>query len=198
MICAINAKNQKYECLFVTTTIDISCYEQCSYSANFEITDIKISIKLSSANDECTVCNNIFDEEGLICCGSDNKIKCARLIQSNNEYSPKNSFDINYEGVFTKFFIFSDSSTFIDIFFQNNEQNFGYRIYKPTCIDFELETDAYGQDYKNIDDCFENRTNTNYYIYFINVPEAYGYISVNKVGVNQGIDNKILLDGSPS
>ena len=194
MICAINAKNQKYECLFVTTTIDISCYDQYSYSANFEITDIKISIKLSSANDECTVCNNIFDEEGLICCGSDNKIKCTRLIQ----YSPKNSFDINYEGVFTKFFIFSDSSTFIDIFFQKSEQNFGYRIYKPTCVDFELETDAYGQDYKNIDDCFENRTNTNYYIYFINVPETYGYISVNNVGVNQGIDNKILLDGSPS
>ena len=32
MICA-NSENSKFECLFVTTTIDISCSSECSYSA---------------------------------------------------------------------------------------------------------------------------------------------------------------------
>ena len=93
MICA-NSENSKFECLFVTTTIDISCSSECSYSANFEITDIKISIELETQYDECGFCNNIFDEEGLICCGSQDIIKCTRLIRTNNEYLPKNSFEM--------------------------------------------------------------------------------------------------------
>ena len=103
----------------------------------------------------------------------------------------------DYNGYFSKFFIFSDSSTFIDIFFYNTYGNYlGYIIYKPTCVDFDLESGIYEDADKLIDDFFERKTNTKYYIYFNNIPDTYGYLSLNEEEIIQGIDNKILLDES--
>ena len=156
MICAANQETPQYECLFLTVNIDISCSDECSYSANFEITDISITIPLESTNDECTFSNNIFDEERLICCWSEN-IKCTRLIKSNNEYLQKNTFSINSEGSIINLFIISDSSTFIDIFFQKEDSKElkGYTIYKPNCEDFNFDFIVNGYDSKAIDDFVE-------------------------------------------
>ena len=198
MICAANQETPQYECLFLTVNIDISCSDECSYSANFEITDISITIPLESTNDECTFSNNIFDEEGLICCWSEN-IKCTRLIKSNNEYLQKNTFSINSEGSIINLFILSDSSTFIDIFFQKEDSKElkGYTIYKPNCEDFNFDFIVNGYDSKVIDDFVEQKTNTQYYISFTNIPSDYATLSFNYENIQEEEETKTLVRDDP-
>ena len=79
----------------------------------------------------------------------------------------------------------------IYLFFYNTYGNYlGYIIYKPTCVDFDLESGIYEDADKLIDYFFEKKTNTRYYIYFNNVPDTYGCLSLNEEEIVQGINNK--------
>ena len=55
MICAINRGTSVYECLFLKIIVSVSCdtYE-CTYSADFEPTDFKMSFETESANISAT------------------------------------------------------------------------------------------------------------------------------------------------
>ena len=183
MICAINLETNVYECLFLGIPVSVTCGDsECVYSAFFEPTDIKISIELGSIDDvDCELANSVFDNEGLFCCGLSETVKCLRLTKENEEFSIKDTFEINYGGPNSKLFIFSDESNYIDIFYHNCDiYVYGYTIYKPTCTNFVLNTIAYGESNGIvINNIFEEKTDTDYSIKFNNLPNTYGNLLIN-------------------
>ena len=182
MICAINRETSVYECLFLKIIASVSCdTNECTYSADFEPTDFKMSFVMESADIVCELANFVFDNEGLFCCGVNFGIKCLRLIKENDEYSIKSTLDLHYTA--TKLFVFSDGANYIDIFYYNEARSnlYGYTIYKPTCININLTAIVYGESdaiFLN-DDVFEEKMNTYYSIEFTNLPSTYGNLLIN-------------------
>jgi len=108
MICAINRETNVYQCLFLGIPVSVTCGDiECTYMAEFEPTDIKISIELGSYDDvDCELANSVFDNEGLFCCGLSETVRCLRLTKENEEFSIKDTFEKDYGGPNSKLFIF--------------------------------------------------------------------------------------------
>ena len=190
LLCVVNSSNN-ITCLLLTINTTINLTPEFAYIIEYQKIDILINMN-GNLND-CAFNSNIVNNEALFCCGGRDSIQCRRI--DNKNFISKNMFTISFSGIFSKLFIFSDNSDYIDILFKKAPNSvYKYSIYKPNCNDFNYTTFIYNSGIsKNINELFERKTDTSYYIKFINIPYEYGKLLVNEQQIENNTD-KILLN----
>ena len=199
LACARNITSSKIECIYVICNIEeTESTQQYTYHATFSGIPITASIEVdSSSNGDCSLTS--FNNENILCCGGTNSVKCTRF---NNDHII-NSFHINMRGVNTDV-KFVNTQPYASLFFVNefNSQTklYDHYIYPPHCTEMSytiianhnLNEDKIGNE-DSIKNFFTRKTNTNYYIKFENLPQEYGYLTID----DQVMDtSKILINDS--
>jgi len=203
ILCAKNINTKIIECSEVNYKInEIISNSQCNYTITVT-TKVTFSYPPTDNNDENNAdCDyKSFGNEYLFCCGGINYIKCQRLdIDGSSLYS----FNLDLQGMNKNINILSSSSSFVTIFYLNENPNqniYEYIIYIPTCVNKQYTIIAFhnineGKSEENketINEFFTRTTNTKYYIKFENIPTEYGDLSINSEIITEN-SGKILIE----
>ena len=108
-----------------------------------------------------------FISEYLICCGNLGVIICERREMNLRQVY---FFNITLNGNIKNLIIENHNDSYLELLYYNEtlESNniYEYLIYPPKCKDINLELFNNGSSVINLDNLFERKTNTNYYISF--------------------------------
>ena len=108
-----------------------------------------------------------FISEYLICCGNLGVIICERREMNLLQVY---FFNITLNGNIKNLIIENHNDSYLELLYYNEtlESNniYEYLIYPPKCKDINLELFNNGSSVINLDNLFERKTNTNYYISF--------------------------------
>ena len=87
-------------------------------------------------------------------------------------------FNIVFPGKITNLTIEKENDSFVKLLYNNkssiDEHIYEYHIYPPKCKNKNIILISYHSYTLNIDDLFEKKTNTNYYICLGKIPHNYG------------------------
>ena len=151
-----------------------------------------------SYNENC--CNyTIFNSEYLLCCGKTDQIYCERR---DMDFKYIADFKINSRGKNTNLTIQrTDDDEGVTLYYTNTSSEekyiYEYYIYPPKSNKTFLELSHYQSKSLNLDNLFERKTNTNYYITFNNILTNYGDIYLNNELINEeNIKKPILISGN--
>ena len=208
ILCARNIYNSEIEC----SRIDISFPNPIDpFSKEFDIDFTKFNntdtnsfyITFSYNEDNCnyTLFNN---SEYLICCGKTNIIICERR---DMELKLINLFNITLTGIIRNLTVENENYDGLKLIYNNiiseGERNiFEYYIFPPKCtyISYKLFSSQLTNYYINLDDLYERKTDTNYYITINNIISENGEIitiRINEQQIQIGRDKKSLkMDGN--
>ena len=166
ILCANNRQDNKVSCII----INIRSNDFKIIFGNFTNYDIKFSIN----SDNCYMTK--FWSEFLLCCGIDNKISCQR---KNMAFETINDFTICLTGEIYNLTISNYISHAVLSYMNSISEPFylnEYYIYPPECPNFSNVLSDFKEGKLIL---FEKKTNTNYYITFINLPFEFGVSMIN-------------------
>ena len=192
ILCAKRLSSNYIDCLEISYTIDdesteyINPFYKKTYLINFSGIDIiKFSKNVDELNNYCSL--KQFNNEYLFCCGGTDIIKCTRYDMNYNSieiFSMKTSGEKTHLEIFT-------NSDYALIFYMNSyskDQTYAYYIHIPECINTKIynifsyesinENKELGNE-ETINDFFTRKTNSDYYIKFLNLPTNYGILKFN-------------------
>jgi len=175
ILCANNLKDDKISCLIIS--IDCSNHNNDGKYSNCNINIGNLTsynTKISKNEDNCYLTK--FMSEFLLCCGMKNQILCER---KNIFFETINNFAINLTGEIYNLTITNNESSAI-LSYMNNTQTpnylYEYYIYPPECPNFSNYISDFNDETIIL---FEKKTNTKYYITFIELPSAFGISKIN-------------------
>ena len=126
-----------------------------------------------------------FNEEYLLCCGDIDFIKCER--RDKDSFQMINNFTLNIPGIIRNLTIENNGHDIIKLIYHNNQSEYKmneYYIVPPECINIDLDINPNLQEEEfDLNELFERRTNTNYYISFNNIFFDFGKMILNKKDV---------------
>ena len=129
----------------------------------------------------------VFNSENLFCCAAKNYIKCGRFTLDN--FSLIKEFSINMQGD-NSFLTIKSNNNYIALFYMNNKEGleenrvYEYYIYLPTCTDANftlinsMNEGKEEKDFVKLSNLFPIKTN-NYFLEFKNIPDNFGYFTLN-------------------
>jgi len=202
MLCAKNINTNAIECSeinYAHAETEFASNSTCYYDIN--VTSKYLFSYPPTDEDNMSCDYKSFGNEYLFCCGETNYIRCQRL---NNERISLYSFNLDLQGKNNNINIFSSSSSFVTIFYLNENSNLRvceYIIYIPTCANKQYTIISFHSINENkpennketLNDFFERKTNTKYYIEFENIPSEYGDLSINNELIDENT-GKILIE----
>ena len=201
LICAKNINSLEIECFLFKYIFSesISSY-QCIYTVQGAYKGLFSFTSSEEANGHnCDITS--LDSENLFCCGGINFIKCQRL---NSLWETINTFNLNLQGKNNNIYILTTSSSFVSIFYVNEDSNqkvCEYIIFFPKCenkqytiISFHsINEDKSEENKETINNYFTRKINTNYYIEFVNMTTEYGDLSINNEIIDENT-GRILIE----
>ena len=160
--------------------------------------EINFSLELDNenSNNHCVFKESIEDEY-LLCCGGTNVITCGRI---DNDYNLINSFTLNIQGNNTYLDIIIDYPKINIIYMNSNNDNnkiCQYTIIIPSCPYKEFNTIAISNFIDNIYNLIKKEINSNYYIYFTDIPSDYGNLTIDYI-IGGNTITQILIDNTTS
>ena len=176
IICARKKKSNEIECasfeIYLNNNIKDNFYEiLIDYNINY-------TVYYSYEKDNCNFTE--FNEEYLLCCGSIDFIKCER--RDMDDFYLINNFIINLEGAIRNITIQNTDRERIKLIYYNSNkgQINEYFIVPPKCLDINLDIYTDNKIIEiDLNEYFERRTNTNYYISFNNIFSEFVKIKLN-------------------
>ena len=127
-------------------------------------------------------CNyTIFNSEYLICCGRTDIINCERR---DMKLKLLNMFNIKLPGRITNLTVEKIKGKGVKLIYNNkssiHEHIYEYHIFPPKCKDINITLIAFHSYSLYIDNLFERKTNTNYYITLNHLPFNCGNLYINE------------------
>ena len=150
---------------------------------------ISINTTFSSNENNCNY--TMFESEYLICCGNIGAIICERR-DMNLKFI--DSFNLVLGGNIKNLTIENNNNTYIKLLYFNNTSEskniYEYHIYPPKCSNKTIKLSKQRSFKIDLDNLFERKTNTNYYIQTISKDNV--IIKINEYILNN-LGEKILL-----
>ena len=150
----------------------------------------KINTTFSSNETNCNYTK--FNSEFLMCCGNIGRIICERR---DINLKLINSFNLELEGNIKNLTIENHNNSYVELLYYNStikyNNIYGYHIYPPKCSNKNIKIANQSSFKINLDDLFERKTNTNYYLETISNENV--IIKMNDYHLNNSRE-KILLD----
>ena len=140
--------------------------------------------------------SSVFNSEYLFCCATQDNIICFRI--NTITYNLNKIFIISKSGLNLHLNIKSNNNFFV-LFFMNNNgpETYEYYIYNPICenknytLINSLNENRPEEDFEKLSNLIIVKTNK-YYLKFGNIPNNFGYFTLNKEIIN----NKILIENN--
>ena len=150
----------------------------------YEINDYQATYLFNEDN-----CNFIeYNSEFLICCKKSDGIICDRR---DKHFFLINRFNLELQGIITNLTLESDENT-IKLTYSNEKSSekgvYQYYIYPPQCNNVSVTLNAFQELEINLEELFQRKTNTKYYMMFQNVL----YTNIFQHKINDEIKLKIL------
>ena len=128
------------------------------------------NIAFSYNEDNCNYTK--YNSEYLICCGKTDIIYCERR---DKDLQLIDLFNITFPGKIRNLTVENNKNEFVKLIYNNITSTMDinineYYIYPPKCSNTYLVLHSFQSYNLNLDDLFQQMTNTNYYITFINIP----------------------------
>ena len=192
ILCARKRDNKNFKCSKIR--INKFCYEFLDKKdlglSNFNNNEFTASLSYQENNCNYTKFNN----EYLLCCGKIDIIKCERR---NMNFELINKFSINAPGKITNLTIHSNNNNeFLSLIYNNHSESdiYEYIIFPPKCSNEIKELINSNQIKIDIDNLFERKTNTKYYIKLEQIPQFFQQISINNEIINNIYERKPLKE----
>ena len=212
-LCAKNKDNKNIECIkikFEYNEYEVIIEEPIetdgsgitnktnnyNFTLNYE-NEISFTFQLTDDNNEHCIFKESIENEYLFCCGGNNKISCIRI---DNKLNYINSFNLNIPGENT-YLDFVASSTFVILFYNNYNENFGdnknklsqYSIYFPICVDKSYIITTFHSFTEEVNNLFIKEIDSEYYIEFITIPSDYGNLTLDDELIDLNYTTKFLI-----
>ena len=185
IICGRKKNNGKIKCI-AEDSLDESQETESDTNSPYNINAI-----FSFEENNCNYTK--FNSEYLFCCGKTGIINCERRDMNLQLI---NLFNITFPGKITNLTIEQENDSFLKLLYNNktatNEGIYEYYIYPPKCKKENIILITYHSYTLNMDNLFEKKTNTNYYIILEQIPFNYGRIYINGELI-QNLGEKIKL-----
>ena len=199
ILCSRNKTNYEIKCF----KIDISYYKQGKNSitaSGINVTPLlnidifKYNVSFSYKEDNCNY--TIFHSEYLLCCGKTDHIICERR---DMELNLMDKFKIYSLGKITNLTIQRIDEEAVKLSYTNKSSEdkniYEYYIYPPKCNNSNyLELSHYQSKNLSLDELFERKTNTNYYITFNKIVAECGEFYINNELIKENIKNKLSMN----
>ena len=207
LICAIN-NNDEVQCFIINydyneynkEMIDEMnpsyIYYTNTFNISLEYSLSDISLKLDTSNNENCLLTKSINDEYIICCGEENKIKCCRI---GTNFKLLNSFNLNIEGINTIINLIS-SNQYLHILYKNEFNSisnyYEYSIYSPQCPNKIYSIVPLGSITDDINNLIIRDISSNYYIQFISYSSSHLNVTYNGQFVedNYTLTEKILIN----
>ena len=180
ILCARKKDTSVIECSELSISYPFPGNEIKEFEIKYYYTNKdKYNAIFSYIDNNCNISE--FKSEFLICCGNINIIKCERR---NMDFQFINFFKIEFPGKITNLTIENSNNDFAKLIYNNissmNEHIYEYHIFPPKCKNTNITLIKYHSYSLNLDDLFQRKTNTNYYIILKNLPLYYGKTYINE------------------
>ena len=209
LICAINY-NDEVQCFIINYSYEeydmeirdeenpSDIYYTNKFNISFEYTTTDISFGLDTSNNENCLLKKSINDEYIICCGEENKIKCGRI---STNFELLNSFNLNIEGMNTIINLIS-SEQYLHILYKNELDSifkyYEYSIYSPQCPNKIYSVIPLGSITDDINNLIIRDISSNYYIKFLSYSSSHLNVTYNGEFVedNYTLTEKILINNN--
>ena len=193
ILCAREKISNNIECKAIESTISnsVQAIGQISLSSDINYYELNNEYEATFSFNENNCNFTKYEDEYLICCGITNSIVCDKR---DLEFNLINTFSVPTPGKITNV-TFEISEDNIKLIYSNETSSekgiYEHYIYYPDCNDFNISLNSYESKKVLIDELFERKTNTKFYIALSNSYVTYYSIKINNVEITD--DSPVLL-----
>ena len=188
ILCSTKERNSDIVCFKIYIDYKYKSNDDISVNeANVTLLNMdKYNIAFSYNEENCNY--TIYKSEYLLCCGKTDYIICERR---DMELKLVNSFQITLPGKIRNLTLEknNDNDEAVKLSYTNSSSEdkyiYEYYIYPPECNNTYLKLSHYQSKSLNLDNLFQRKTNTNYYITFNDILKDYGNIYINNELINE-------------